>query len=156
MVERGRENLGEAWPKDINDTYLLPFPHQMKKHVEDEKFSRFIEVIRRMYIHIPMLDTMQVLTYARYLNDILKQKWPIPETYRLVFAERCSAAILDGLLDKMGDPGVPTISCPIGTQQFHQALSDLGASMSIMPKVIYNKLNHDSLVPTFIHLQLTD
>jgi hypothetical protein len=74
MVERGRENLGEAWPKDINDTYLLPFPHQMKKPVEDEKFSRFIDVIRRMYIHIPMLDTMQVLTYARYLNDILKQK----------------------------------------------------------------------------------
>jgi hypothetical protein len=27
----------------------------------------------------------------------------------------CSAAILDDLPDKMGDPGVPTISCPIGT-----------------------------------------
>jgi hypothetical protein len=34
---------------------------------------------------------------------------------RLVFAERCSSAILDGLPDKMGDPGVPTISCLIGT-----------------------------------------
>jgi hypothetical protein len=27
----------------------------------------------------------------------------------------CSAAILDDLPDKMGDPGVPTISCLIGT-----------------------------------------
>jgi hypothetical protein len=27
----------------------------------------------------------------------------------------CSAAILDDLADKMGDPGVPTISCLIGT-----------------------------------------
>jgi hypothetical protein len=34
-----------------------------------------------------------------------------------------SAAILDDLLDKMGDPGVPTISCLI---------------VSIMPKVIYD------------------
>jgi hypothetical protein len=30
----------------------------------------------------------------------------------------CNAAILDDLPDKMGDPGVPTISCLIGTQKF--------------------------------------
>jgi hypothetical protein len=34
----------------------------------------------------------------------------------------CSAAILDDLPDKMGDPGVPTISYLIGTQKFDQAL----------------------------------
>jgi hypothetical protein len=34
----------------------------------------------------------------------------------------CSAAILDDLPNKMGDPGVPTISCLIGTQKFDQAL----------------------------------
>jgi hypothetical protein len=95
--------------------------------VEDEKFSRFVEVIRRMYIHIPMLDAMQVITYARYLKDILNQKRLITETDRLVFVERCSAALLDGLPDKMGDRGVPTISCLIGTQKFDQALCDLGA-----------------------------
>jgi hypothetical protein len=35
--------------------------------------------------------------------------------HRLVFVERCSAAILDGLPDKVGDLGVPTIYCLIGT-----------------------------------------
>jgi hypothetical protein len=34
----------------------------------------------------------------------------------------CNAAILDDLTDKMGDPGVPTISCLIGTQKFDEAL----------------------------------
>jgi hypothetical protein len=34
----------------------------------------------------------------------------------------CSAAILDDLPDKMGDPSVPTISCLFGTQKFDQAL----------------------------------
>jgi hypothetical protein len=34
----------------------------------------------------------------------------------------CSVAILDDLHDKRGDPGVPTISCLIGTQKFDQAL----------------------------------
>jgi hypothetical protein len=38
----------------------------MKKTVEDEKFNRYVEVIQRMYAHIPMLDVMQVPTYARY------------------------------------------------------------------------------------------
>jgi hypothetical protein len=33
-----------------------------------------------------------------------------------------SAAILDDLPDKMDGPGVPTISCLIGTQKFDQAL----------------------------------
>jgi hypothetical protein len=71
-----------------------------------------------------------------------------------MFAKRCSAAILDGLPDKMSDPGVPTISYLIGTQKFDQALCDLRASVSVMPKVIYDQLNHDSLVPTSMHLQL--
>jgi hypothetical protein len=83
--------------------------------VEDEKFSRFEEVIQKMYVYIPLLDAMQVLTYARYLKDILNQKRPIPEMDRLIFAERCSATILDGLPDKIGDPCVPTISCLIRT-----------------------------------------
>jgi hypothetical protein len=39
--------------------------------MEDEKFSRFVEVFWRMYIHIPMLEAMQVSTYARYLKVIL-------------------------------------------------------------------------------------
>jgi hypothetical protein len=65
------ENLGKASPKDIIDTHILPFPCQMKKPVDDEKFNLFMEVIQRMYAHIPMLYAMQVLTYARYLKDIL-------------------------------------------------------------------------------------
>jgi hypothetical protein len=86
-----RQNGGlkrkKASPKDISDTHQLPFPRQVKRHVEDEKFSRFLEVIQRMYIHIPMIDAMQVPTSARFLKDILNQKRPIPETNMLVFAE---------------------------------------------------------------------
>jgi hypothetical protein len=113
--EKEEENLGKASPKDISDTHLLPFPRQAKKPMEDAKFGCFMEVIQGMYVHILMLDAMHVPTYARYLKDILNQKQPILEMDRLVFAERCSSAILDGLPDKMGEPGVPTISCLIGT-----------------------------------------
>jgi hypothetical protein len=115
MPKKEEQNLGTASPKDISDTHLLLFLRQAKKPVEDERFNRFMEVVWRMYVHIPMLDAMQVPTYARYLKDILNQKQPIPETDRLVFVESCSAAILDGLPDMIGDLGVPSISYPIGT-----------------------------------------
>jgi hypothetical protein len=68
----------------------------------------------------------------------------------------CSTAILDDLSDKMGDPGVPTVSCLIDTQKFDQALWDHRASVSVIPKVIYDQLDHDSLIPTSLHLQLVD
>jgi hypothetical protein len=63
--EKEKENFGNASPKDISDTHLLPFPRQAKKPVEDEKFSCFVEVIRRMYIHIPLLDAMQVPSFMQ-------------------------------------------------------------------------------------------
>jgi hypothetical protein len=47
--EKEEENLGKASPKDISDTHLLPFPHQAKQPMEDEKISHFVEVIQRMY-----------------------------------------------------------------------------------------------------------
>jgi hypothetical protein len=50
----------------------------------------------------------------------------------------CNATILDDLPDKIGEPGVPTISCLIGTQKFGQALRDHGASVIVIPKVIYD------------------
>jgi hypothetical protein len=67
----------------------------------------------------------------------------------------CSVAILDDLPDKMGDPGVPTISCWLAPRSVIK-LSNHGAILSVMPKVIYDQLNHDSFVPTSLHLHLAD
>ena len=61
--------------------------------------------------------------------------------------EECSAAILD-FPKKKKDPGCPTISCSIRIQYFDQALCDLGASVSIMPKAIFDKPNLTQLTPT--------
>jgi hypothetical protein len=119
------EKEGKASPKDVSDTHLLPFLHQMKKPVEDEMFSRFVNVIRKMFANILMLDAMHVPTYAKYMKDILNQKRPIPETDKLFIAEKCSTTILDGLPDKMGDPNIPSISCLIGAQKFDQALGTM-------------------------------
>nr|BAI39843.1 hypothetical protein [Oryza sativa Indica Group] len=64
--------------------------------------------------------------------------------------------ILHKLLEKKKDPGCPTITCSIGAQQFDQALCDLGASVNIMPKDVFDKLNFTVLAPTPMRLQLAD
>ena len=69
--------------------------------------------------------------------------------------EECSIAILNPLLVKKKDPGCPTITCSFEAQHLH-TLYDLGASISIMPKVVYDKLNHHALTPTAMCLQLAD
>ena len=57
---------------------------------------------------------------------------------------------------KKKDPGCPTIDCSIGNQHFNNALCDLRASVSVMPASVYEKLEHTTLGPTSMCLQLAD
>ena len=65
---------------DYHDTTTLPFPERIRKPVADEQFSKFVEVIKKLYINIPLLDAMQVPTYAKYIKDILGSKRTLPTT----------------------------------------------------------------------------
>jgi len=99
---------------------------------------------------------MQVPTYAKYLRDILSNKKPLPKTEVIKLTEECSEVILNKFPKKKKDPGCPTIDCTIRTQHFEHALCDLGPNVNVMPKVIFDKLNHTTLSPTSIYLQLAD
>ena len=66
--------------------------------------------------------------------------------------KKCSAAILDCLPKKKKDPGCPTIACSIEIQYFEHTLCDLGASISVMPKAFFDKLNLMQLAPTLMML----
>jgi hypothetical protein len=101
---------------------------------------------------------MQVPMYAKYVKDILGNKRAMLTTEVVQLTEECSPTILDPLPEKKKkkDVGCPTITCSIGAQHFNHALCDLGAIDSIMPKVVYEKLNHHVLAPTAMCLRLAD
>ena len=101
--------------RDYHNTISLPFLERIRKPVADEQFGKFIEVIKKLYVNIPLLDAIQVLTYAKYIKDIFENKRTVPTTEFVQLTEECSAAILDPLLVKKKDPGCPTITCSIGT-----------------------------------------
>lgn len=105
---------------------------------------------------MPLIDAMQVPTYARYLKDILNNKRPLPTTKVVTMKEECSAAILDKLPKNKKDLGCPTITCSIGMHHLDHALCDLGASVSIMPKLVFDQLNFTMLTPTPMQLELAN
>jgi hypothetical protein len=57
---------------------------------------------------------------------------------------------------KKKDPGCPTIGCSIGDQYFDNTLCDLGASVSVITKSVFDKLQHAKIIPTSMCLQLAD
>ena len=63
--------------QEFHDTTALPFPEWIRKPVADEQFGKFVEVIRKLYVNIQLLDAMQVLVYL-----ILNRIW-IPQAHRI-------------------------------------------------------------------------
>ena len=57
---------------------------------------------------------------------------------------------------KKEDPGRLTITCSIGPHVFHNALCDLGASINVMSKVIYDKILGGPLSSAHFRLQMAD
>ena len=111
--------------QDCHDTTALPFLERRRRPVADEQFGKFVEVTKKFYGNIPLLDTMQVPMYARYLKDIFGNKRVLPTTEVVQLTHECSTAIMNPLLEKKKKLGCPTITCSIGAQHFKHALSDL-------------------------------
>jgi hypothetical protein len=59
-----------------------------------------------------------------------------------------SDAILDKLQNRLSGPALPIVTCILGLFKVHHALCDWRASMNILPKMVYDCLDDDPLVPT--------
>jgi len=116
--------------REYHDTTALLFSEQIRKPVADKQFGKFVEVIKKFHVNIPLLDAMQIPTYTKYIKDILGNTRTLPTTEVVQLTKECNATILDPLPEKKKDPGYPTITCSIRAQYFKHALCNLGASIN--------------------------
>ncbi|GJZ60573.1 DNA-directed DNA polymerase, partial [Tanacetum coccineum] len=77
-------------------------------------------------------------------------------TFLVKLSEECSAIIQRSLPQKEGDPGSFTLSCLIGPLAVKNALTDLGASINLMPHSLFQRLRISKLKPTQMSIQLAD
>ncbi|GJW45180.1 DNA-directed DNA polymerase [Tanacetum coccineum] len=94
--------------------------------------------------------------YAKFLKGLLSNKTRLEEACTVTMNKRCSAVLLNKLPSKEKDPGSFTIPCDIGHLPTDNALADLGASISLMPYTMYEKLGLGEPKPARMILELAD
>jgi hypothetical protein len=130
------------------------FPGKKHKSKEEEHYNRFCEWMRPLFLQIPLTDAIKMPPYSKYMKDIFTNKRKIPSEKNSTLLANYS---FDGkVLEKLGDPGIPTIPCSIKNNYVRTALCDLGARVSVMLFSLYKRLDLEKLISTDISLQMAN
>ncbi|KAF3683772.1 putative replication protein B-like [Capsicum annuum] len=89
--------------------------------------------------------------YEKFMKDLVTKKWMVSfePTDNMHY---CSAIPSQSLVQKEEDPGALIIPFTIRPLNFSRALYDLGASINLMPLVVYKQLGLGLPKPTFMRL----
>jgi hypothetical protein len=134
-----------------------PFPQRLQPPQKLSQNSEVFEIFKQVKINIPLLDAIkQIPSYAKFLKDLCTVKRKLNVQKKAFLCEQVSAIIQHNTPPKYKDPGCPTISCVIGNFRIEKALLNLGASVNLLPYLVYEQLGLGELKPTGIILQFAD
>nr|GEV90139.1 DNA-directed DNA polymerase [Tanacetum cinerariifolium] len=106
-----------------------------------------------LHINITLADALILMPkYQKMLKALLSNKEKLQELANTPLNENCSAIILKKLLEKLKDPGKFLILCGFSELKC-KALSDLGASINLMPLSVWKKLGLPELISTCMTLE---
>ncbi|XP_066358260.1 uncharacterized protein [Miscanthus floridulus] len=127
ITQKEKEQEEETTLKDFVNTSYLSFPTRNRKQAMDEQFARFVEMIEKIHVSVPLMDVLHVPSYAKYNKDIINNKRPLPSTEVVKLTEECSATILD-FPKKKRDPGcrAPQSHVPSGSSISTKLCATLG------------------------------
>ncbi|KAJ9552673.1 hypothetical protein OSB04_016718 [Centaurea solstitialis] len=139
------EDTSNSVPKKVQfDFQNLPFPQRVKPKNVDDQFKKFLDVFKQLHINIPLVEALeQMPSYVKFLKDILNKKRRLGEFETVALTKECSALLTNKIPQKLKDPD-------------RHVLSDLGASINLMPLSIFKKLGIGEARPTTVTLQLAD
>ncbi|CAM8952521.1 unnamed protein product [Rhodiola kirilowii] len=136
---------------------MVPFPQRLNKSKLDAHFQRFVEMLKKLYVTLPFHEVItQNPTYAKFLKDIVSNRRVIEESSMVALNAECSAIVQSRMPRKMQDQGSFSIPISLGKIEIDRALCDLGASISLIPYSLYEKIDMGELHPTTISLKLAD
>nr|GFB45457.1 reverse transcriptase domain-containing protein [Tanacetum cinerariifolium] len=138
----------------------IPYPSRMHKQKPQEKdkvqIHKFWQMFKQLHINITLADALILIPkYQKMLKALLSNKEKLLELANTPRNESCSAVILKKLPKKLGNPGEFLI--PFGFSELKcKALTDLGASINLMPLSIWKKLGLPELISTRMTLELAN
>nr|GEW37640.1 reverse transcriptase domain-containing protein [Tanacetum cinerariifolium] len=137
-----------TWGKRAGTVFRVPpypFNYPTRRLTMEQMMAKFID---EALVKMPK--------YAKYLKSLLTNKSILEEDCTVTMNERCSVVLRNKLSAKEKDPGSFTIPCQDSNLQINNALADLGASISLMPYTMYQKLGLGEPKPTRMSLELVD
>jgi len=138
---------------------IPPFPVSSSRSKKEDKKKEILEVFKKVKLNIPLLHVIkQIPKYAKFLKELCttKRAFKLKGHEMVSMSEVVSAIVQKNIPLKQKDLGAFTIPCVIGNASFKWALCDLGASISVMPKHVYDSLSLELLNKTSIVIQLAD
>ena len=81
-------------PISRDPTLLIPYPQRLRKSNLDKQFTKFIKVFKKLHINIPFTDALeQMLSYVKFMKDILLKKQKLEDYETIALIEECSAIV---------------------------------------------------------------
>ena len=119
--------------------------------------AEIYELFKQVKVNIPLLDSIkQIPSYAKFVKDLCTMKKKLGVHNDAFMIEQSTSLIRNNLPRKYKDLGSPTISIVVGNSKLECALVDLGASVNLLPYLVYVELGLGELESTNITLQLAD
>ncbi|GKE49424.1 reverse transcriptase domain-containing protein [Tanacetum coccineum] len=151
----------------ILDGPSVPMPPPFINSEEDERVEETLtdpdlteftikQMFKQLHINITLADALVlILKYQKMLKSLFSNKEKLLELANTPLNENFSAVILKKLPEKLGDPGKFLILCGFSELKC-KALADLGASINLMPLLIWKKLGLPELISTQMTLKLAN
>jgi len=132
----------------------VPYPQMLawaKLFHLEPKYARFLDVLKQVYTDTPFLEALKKApAYLQFVRDFLSKKGKPKGGLVMPIGRVCNSILQSPV--KMQDPGDFFIPYCIGDVQIEGALCNLGASVSLMPLSLYQKLKLLDLIPTTISI----
>jgi len=154
-------NTLKVSPHLMNSSFktIPPFPVSSSRSKKEDKEKEILEVFKKVELNIPLFDVIkQIPKYAKILKELCttKRAFKLKGHEMVSMDEVVSTVVQKNMSFKQKDSGAFTIPCVIGNSSFKRALCDLGASISVVPKHVYDSLSLEPLNKTSIVIQLAD
>ncbi|KAM1768954.1 hypothetical protein TB2_046645 [Malus domestica] len=135
----------------------VPFPRRFMQSRKEEAEKAILETFRKVQVNIPLLDAIkQAPRYAKFLKELCTTRKIISNKEVVKVSENVSTILQRKMPPKCKDPGSFTIPCVIGNNRFEHAMLDLGASINVMPYLIYASMYLGELKNDGVIIQLAD
>ncbi|GKF52952.1 reverse transcriptase domain-containing protein, partial [Tanacetum coccineum] len=141
----------------LSITYPSRRNDERRREKANDQIEKFYEIFKDLSFEISLTYALILMPkFASTLKALIGNKEKLNEMARTPLNEHCSAVILNKLPEKLGDPDKFLIPCDFPGMDECLALTDLGASINLMPLSVWKILSLPELTPSCMTLELAD